>query len=312
MLRFAQPSRAHVLKRHTRVRRPVRSSPTRTRVGDHFPSLHRTTCAPSRCHSHMTGGPAYKPAPDSRTVHTGVGGARAPPRLAAIVGVLIAVSGKNIVTRCAYTLMRAHVPRVHSCADASLALCLAASATIVARSLRPIIDGSSSFSARYARASRALIRAMLAVETCTTSQIHVSPLDARTPVRTSHVGTHVPTRLSRYLRYNHCDTTAVPRSFVCTAAREEGKPSCAHLPLRTPPPRPAERTNGAWHRGLVEVSISSFSRVPRFVRSARSARFRRSQRDGQTARALAHSHRFRPRDPPQRRPPTEPWAPPYN
>ena len=164
-------------------------------------------------------------------------------------------------------------------------------------------------SQRVTRASRALIRAMLAVETCATSQIHVSPLDARTPVRTSHVGTHVPTRLSRYLRYNHCDTTAVPRSFVCTAAREEGKPSCAHLPLRTPPPRPAERTNGAWHRGLVEVSIS-FSRVPRFVRSARSARFRRSQRDGQTARALAHSHRFRPRDPPQRRPPTEPWAPP--
>ena len=60
----------------------------------------------------------------------------------------------NIVTRCAYTLMRAHVPRVHSCADASLALCLAASATIVALSLRPIIDGSSSFSARYARLSR--------------------------------------------------------------------------------------------------------------------------------------------------------------
>ena len=116
-------------------------------------------------------------------------------------------------------------------------------------------------SQRVTRASRALIRAMLAVETCATSQIHVSPLDARTPVRTSHVGTHVPTRLSRYLRYNHCDTTAVPRSFVCTAAREEGKPSCAHLPLRTPPPRPAERTNGAWHRGLVEVSIS-FSRVP--------------------------------------------------
>jgi hypothetical protein len=110
-------------------------------------------------------------------------------------------------------------------------------------------------SQRVTRASRALIRAMLAVETCATSQIHVSPLDARTPVRTSHVGTHVPTRLSRYLRYNHCDTTAVPRSFVCTAAREEGKPSCAHLPLRTPPPRPAERTNGAWHRGLVEVSI---------------------------------------------------------
>ena len=58
LLRFAQPSRAHVLKRHTRVRRPVRSSPTRTRVGDHFPSLHRTTCAPSRCHFPMTGGPA--------------------------------------------------------------------------------------------------------------------------------------------------------------------------------------------------------------------------------------------------------------
>ena len=226
--------------------------------------------------------------------------------------------------RSSCALIRKKIPspdaRTHSCVRTSH-VCTRVPTRLSLYALLPLLqslhgrcDPSSMGrprSQRVTRASRALIRAMLAVETCATSQIHVSPLDARTPVRTSHVGTHVPTRLSRYLRYNHCDTTAVPRSFVCTAAREEGKPSCAHLPLRTPPPRPAERTNGAWHRGLVEVSIS-FSRVPRFVRSARSARFRRSQRDGQTARALAHSHRFRPRDPPQRRPPTEPWAPPYN
>ena len=41
-----------------------------------------------------------KPAPDSRTVHAGVGGARAPPRLAAIVGVLIAVRVAVISSDC--------------------------------------------------------------------------------------------------------------------------------------------------------------------------------------------------------------------
>ena len=59
LLRFAQPSRAHVLKRLVLFAPPRQVVAHAHSRGRPFPlSLHRTTCAPSHHHSSMTGGPA--------------------------------------------------------------------------------------------------------------------------------------------------------------------------------------------------------------------------------------------------------------